>query len=73
MLSKISKGLIKSVVRANQVGSPILTHKRLHMLTLYSKLLALLPEVSPILTKTKTVSERAPLIKITGKRPFVHF
>ena len=65
MLSKISKTLLKSVVRANQVF--IHTLSLILVLLAYSKLSALPPEVSPILTKTKTLSERAPLIKITGR------
>lgn len=45
-----------------------------HSLTLshLRLLLVLPPEVSQILTKTKTPSERAPLIRITGKSTTIH-
>ena len=62
MLSKISKTLFKSV-RANQVLTTTNFPNWCHC----SKSLVLLPEVSQILTKKKTPSERATLIKITGK------
>ena len=65
MLSKISKSLVRSV-RANQVCTYYIPTNLTH-LSFYSTLVLLLPEVSPILTKTKMPSERAPLIKITGK------
>ena len=74
MLSKISKSLVRSVVRANQVGiisklnhNSLLNCSTTHIIFDYSKLLASLQEVSPVLTKTRMPLERVPLIKIMGK------